>query len=136
MPGLSKVNYRVYCRGVQQGDPAGVPGRRVRLAAPVACRQGAEEGSTGAACCHGPISQAQFLEGLGIRERLQALLEGAALDEEGEALISGYKRLVGGAEAAAVHAEVTLYTCPCERSQSLESLSWAFSCGSEAHPPC
>lgn len=79
----------------------------------VPCRQGAQEGSTDAAC-HGPIPQAQFLEGLGIRERLQALLEGAASDEEGEALISGYRRLIGGADAATSHAEVALHGGHCD----------------------
>lgn len=66
----------------------------------IACRQGAEDSRADVAC-HGPIPQAQFLEGLGARERLHALLEGAASDEEGEALISGYSRLVGGPEPSA-----------------------------------
>ena len=50
------------------------------------------EGSS--ASCHGPITQAHFLEGLGIRERLEGLLQTAS-QEEGEQLISGYYRLVG-----------------------------------------
>jgi hypothetical protein len=57
-------------------------------------RQGVEEAAEGAVC-HGPISQAQFLEGLGIRERLAALLENAS-EDEGQQLISGYERLVCG----------------------------------------
>ena len=64
---------------------------------PFACRQGAEGGSADVAC-HGPIPQAQFLEGLGARERVHALLQSAASDEEREVLISGYSRLVGGPE--------------------------------------
>jgi hypothetical protein len=50
--------------------------------------------------CHGPIPQAQFLMGLGATERLQGLLEAAQSDAEAEQLISGYKRLVGGASSA------------------------------------
>ena len=46
------------------------------------------------ASCHGPVTQAHFLESLGIRERLRALLETAS-QEDGEQLISGYYRLVG-----------------------------------------
>ena len=46
------------------------------------------------ASCHGPVTQAHFLESLGIGERLQALLETAS-QEDGEQLISGYYRLVG-----------------------------------------
>ncbi|CAL5220482.1 g2508 [Coccomyxa viridis] len=49
------------------------------------------EGSN--ASCHGPITQAHFLEALGIRERLEGLLQTAS-QEEGEQLISGYYRLV------------------------------------------
>ncbi len=49
------------------------------------------EGSS--ASCHGPITQAHFLEALGIRERLEGLLQTAS-QEEGEQLISGYYRLV------------------------------------------
>ncbi len=55
------------------------------------------EATEGAACCHGPIPQAQFLEALGIRERLAALLENASEEEAGQ-LISGYERLVTGSE--------------------------------------
>lgn len=50
------------------------------------------------AVMHGPISQAQLLLGLGMEVRLQRLLE-EATPEEGEALIAGYERLVGGAES-------------------------------------
>lgn len=61
------------------------------------CRQGVQEATDGAAACHGPISQARFLEGLGVRERLSALLESASEDEAAD-LISGYERLVTGSE--------------------------------------
>ena len=56
--------------------------------------------------CHGPIPQAQFLAGLGARERLQALLGAAQSDEEAEQLISGFERLVGGASTAGADEEV------------------------------
>lgn len=59
----------------------------------------AAEGTT--AACHGPITQAHFLEALGIRERLQGLLQTAS-QEEGEQLISGYYRLVGSSSDDAV----------------------------------
>ena len=55
------------------------------------------EATEGGAQCHGPIPQAQFLEALGIRERLAALLENASEDEAAQ-LISGYERLVTGSE--------------------------------------
>ena len=55
------------------------------------------EATKGGAECHGPIPQAQFLEALGIRERLAALLENASEDEAAQ-LISGYERLVTGSE--------------------------------------
>ena len=54
----------------------------------------------GNAACHGPITQAHFLEALGIRERLQGLLQRAS-QEEGEQLISGYYRLVGSSSSDA-----------------------------------
>ncbi|CAK0783585.1 hypothetical protein CVIRNUC_006784 [Coccomyxa viridis] len=54
----------------------------------------------GNAACHGPITQAHFLEALGIRERLQGLLQTAS-QEEGEQLISGYYRLVGSSSSDA-----------------------------------
>lgn len=56
-----------------------------------------EEAAGDAVACHGPISQAQFLEGLGIRERLAALL-GSASQDEARHLISGYERLVTAGE--------------------------------------
>ena len=56
--------------------------------------------------CHGPIPQAQFLTGLGATERLQGLLEAAQSDAEAEQLISGYKRLVGGASSAGADEQV------------------------------
>lgn len=63
----------------------------------VVCRQGVEEAAEGAAVCHGPIPQAQFLEAMGIRERLAVLLGNASADEA-QQLISGYERLVSGDE--------------------------------------
>lgn len=60
-----------------------------------------------AAECHGPITQSQFLQGLGIVARLESLLENVKSEEEGEILISGWKRLTGApssseAEAGAI----------------------------------
>ena len=63
------------------------------------CRSSALE-AEGNAVCHGPITQAHFLEALGIRERLQGLLQTAS-QEEGEQLISGYYRLVGSSSSDA-----------------------------------
>ena len=63
------------------------------------CRSSALE-AEGNAACHGPITQAHFLEALGIRERLQGLLQTAS-QEEGEQLISGYYRLVGSSSSDA-----------------------------------
>jgi hypothetical protein len=64
------------------------------------CRQGAGE-SQAAATCHGPISQRQLLQGLGIDARLQALLKTADADQA-DMLQTGYLRLVGeGASATA-----------------------------------
>lgn len=45
---------------------------------------------------HGPITQAQLLQGLGIELRLQRLMESASSEEERDALMAGYERLVGG----------------------------------------
>eukprot|EP00884_Botryococcus_braunii_P007845 jgi/Botrbrau1/17061/Bobra.0258s0004.1 len=45
--------------------------------------------------CHGPISQSELLQGLGIMARLEALLEAASSDQEALALISGCERIVG-----------------------------------------
>lgn len=65
-----------------------------------ACRQGVGE-SQAAATCHGPISQRQLLQGLGIEARLQALLKSADADQA-DMLQTGYLRLVGeGASAKA-----------------------------------
>lgn len=49
---------------------------------------------------HGPIPQAQFLGGLGIEARLEALLQGASQAEQAT-LINGFNRLIGGQEKAA-----------------------------------
>lgn len=49
--------------------------------------------SSQGATTYGPISQAQFLHGLGIIERLKKLLENASV-EQSSALIAGYHRLV------------------------------------------
>lgn len=73
------------------------------------CRQGVQEATEGAAACHGPISQAHFLEGLGVRERLSALLENASEDEAAD-LISGYERLVTGSEPNQV-SSLTIFYC-------------------------
>ena len=51
--------------------------------------------SGAAAAMHGPITQAQLLEGLGIRTRLESLAQGATAEQQ-EALMAGYARLVGG----------------------------------------
>ena len=66
------------------------------------------------ATCHGPITQAHFLEALGIRERLEGLLQTAS-QEEGEQLISGYHRLVSSSEDAECQREVStlLLMLPC-----------------------
>lgn len=56
-------------------------------------RQSVDAAEGSKATCHGPITQTHFLEALGIRERLESLLQTAS-QEEGEQLISGYYRLV------------------------------------------
>ncbi|DBA72425.1 TPA: hypothetical protein ACH3X2_010456 [Trebouxia sp. C0005] len=63
-----------------------------------AIRQGVRE-SQAAATCHGPISQRQLLQGLGIEARLQALLKTADADQA-DMLQTGYLRLVGGGASA------------------------------------
>lgn len=71
------------------------------------CRHSAQSIEGSRACCHGPVTQAHFLEALGIRERLQGLLQTASL-EEGEQLISGYYRLVGDSSSdASAQADVS-----------------------------
>ena len=64
------------------------------------------------ATCHGPITQAHFLEALGIRERLEGLLQTAS-QEEGEQLISGYYRLVSssGDDAESPEKVSSLLSC-------------------------
>lgn len=52
----------------------------------------------------GPIPQAAFLMGLGIEQRLEALLAGATPAQAG-ALRAGYARLVGGSEPGAALTE-------------------------------
>lgn len=52
------------------------------------CRQSAE-GTGAPVACHGPVSQAALLVGLGIQARLEQLLE-AASEEEAEALATGF----------------------------------------------
>ncbi len=61
-------------------------------------RQGALESGVDVAV-HGPIPQAQFLGGLGIEARLDALLERATMEEQ-TSLINGFNRLVGSQEEA------------------------------------
>lgn len=74
----------------------------------VLCRHSAQTAEGSRAHCHGPVTQAHFLEALGIRERLQGLLQTASL-EEGEQLISGYYRLVGDSSRdAAAQADVRM----------------------------
>ena len=53
-----------------------------------ACRQSAE-GAGAPVACHGPVSQAALLVGLGIQARLEQLLE-AASEEEAEGLATGF----------------------------------------------
>lgn len=64
-----------------------------------AIRQGVQD-SQAAATCHGPISQRQLLQGLGIEARLQALLKTADADQA-DMLQTGYLRLVGGGVSSA-----------------------------------
>lgn len=64
----------------------------------IECRQGVADSQT-SATCHGPISQRQLLQGLGIEARLQALLKSADADEA-DMLQAGYLRLVGGGASA------------------------------------
>lgn len=68
-----------------------------------AIRQGVGE-SQAAATCHGPISQRQLLQGLGIEARLQALLKSADADQA-DMLQTGYLRLVGGGASATASAQ-------------------------------
>lgn len=53
------------------------------------------EDSKAAASCHGPISQRQLLQSLGIEARLEALLQNAT-PAEADMLQTGYMRLLGG----------------------------------------
>ena len=46
---------------------------------------------------HGPITQANFLKGMGIVARLQALLPLVRDSDKRRDLVSGYERLVGTA---------------------------------------
>lgn len=62
------------------------------------CRQGVVD-TKAAAVCHGPISQRQLLQSLGIEPRLQALLQNAS-PAEADMLQAGYLRLVGGGASA------------------------------------
>ena len=56
--------------------------------------------SQAAASCHGPVSQRQLLQSLGVEHRLQALLENAS-PAESDMLQTGYLRLIGGGASAA-----------------------------------
>ncbi|XP_020202866.1 protein arginine methyltransferase NDUFAF7 homolog, mitochondrial [Cajanus cajan] len=60
-------------------------------------RHSAEEAS-GEVCVHGPITQSEFLGGLGINFRVEALLQNCT-EEQAESLRTGYWRLVGDGEA-------------------------------------
>jgi NADH dehydrogenase [ubiquinone] 1 alpha subcomplex assembly factor 7 len=63
------------------------------------------DGDGGAPTVHGPVSQAKFLQSLGIEYRLQNLLKNTKMTkEQAEGLILGYKRLVSS-EAFQVDAE-------------------------------
>lgn len=54
-------------------------------------------GKNSDAYMHGPITQSQLLHSLGVTTRLESLLQQAS-KEQGENLISGYRRLVGSTE--------------------------------------
>ena len=61
-------------------------------------RQGVAD-SNAPATCHGPISQRQLLQSLGIEARLQSLLQHADADTA-DMLQTGYLRLIGGGASA------------------------------------
>lgn len=83
------------------------------------CRQGALESGVDVAV-HGPIPQAQFLGGLGIEARLDALLERATTEEQTE-LITGFNRLIGGQEQAMLQPD------PGEKPSQLQEVTSAAS---------
>ena len=65
-----------------------------------AIRQAVEEqgsGSDNKAMLHGPVTQASLLHSLGIRTRLESLLQHAS-EEQKESLLAGFRRLVDSAE--------------------------------------
>lgn len=58
-----------------------------------------EEGGPPAPAVHGPVSQAKFLQSLGIEYRVKSLLEGGNVTEkQASDLVLGYRRLVGSSE--------------------------------------
>ena len=60
---------------------------------------GGEEGGPPAPAVHGPVSQAKFLQSLGIEYRVKSLLEGGNVTEkQASDLVLGYRRLVGSSE--------------------------------------
>ena len=61
-------------------------------------RQGVAD-SQAPATCHGPISQRQLLQSLGVEARLQSLLQHADA-EQADMLQTGYLRLIGGGASA------------------------------------
>ena len=61
-------------------------------------RQGVAD-SKARATCHGPVSQRQLLQSLGIEARLQSLLQHADADQA-DMLQTGYLRLIGGGASA------------------------------------
>ncbi len=89
------------------------------------------------ASCHGPITQAHFLEALGIRERLEGLLLTAS-QEEGEQLISGYYRLVSSsgddAEAQKKVSSLLSMLLPELARRGMYSKYCSFSASCQLHP--
>ena len=63
------------------------------------CRRQGVADSRAGATCHGPISQRQLLQSLGIEARLQSLLQHADADQA-DMLQTGYLRLIGGGASA------------------------------------
>ena len=77
--------------------------------------------SGAAVAVHGPIPQAQFLGGLGIEARLDALLAGASETEQ-TSLITGFNRLIGGQEQTSTSSDQSGLT---EGQQSADLASGA-----------
>ena len=73
--------------------------------------------SGASAMTHGPISQAKFLQGLGLETRLHQLLQ-AADEAQAVELISGYKRLVGATHIKEDASEVSQGKAPAGTARS------------------